>query len=721
MKKLFSLLLVGALSCSMAWGDDVASVTINGTTTNYTTFEDALAAANATTGATVTLLADYQYASNGGTPWNITSSMTIDGQNHKLSGWGKRTSNGSLKSYPTLLVNNGGSSMIDVTLKNLNIQNDNNNVDNNRYVKAIETRGYITSLTLNTVNIVAKNGAAQGICIGSSQESNAVVNIEKSSIDVGDNGYAILTFNPTTMTIDNSKLYGFSTLYLKGMNGSYGSYGSTITIQNQSELISNNTADGGQNYFGTIVCEDGGITVNATNCTIKAIAASKNVTNSIFCNSSANYYSDDNHKSADNVFNIGDGCKVNLSTKMRYFVIDDTYNYMYNGNELHSNAIVNLLSGSMYNFIPVDKYVYNSEAAVIYYDSEGYWDDSSYDYSKPSHIACQSGMGVLANEDASTKSDFPYTIGALTAPNPYAIVAYKGDEEEHDINKVDATSWEAQVATKPNTVGIISAETYEAVTATAFAKSTNNIVVSYPVGDDDYAYVAPTFNVTDLTDSKIGSNYDKTDYYSPEDFTATKGSYSRALKAGCNSACVPFDVKVDNVHFFAHELLTFSTFDQDANTVYFEYVNEVSAGTPFIILLSSARTWKVDFASTPLKGQPNEADAKAGVFRTTDEYGKAQKGEDEAYYSITPSGYFGKLTNNLYPFRACFQLEGATAGQNQSNNAAPRLGVITESNTVTYVDEVLSNSVASEKYIEDGKLVIYHNGKFYNANGMLVK
>ena len=683
----------------------VASMTDNGDILYYLTFDGALEDANATTDATITLLDNCSYATNGTGLWNITSSMTIDGASKTLSGYGAL---GSSKAATTLAINEGGESSIEVTLKDLTINNTCTGTGRAIDVRANVSQLDITNCQINTVG----SGNNQGISIvGNDANKKCIVNITNSTVqnmyNSHSNGYAIITYAPVTMSIDNSTIKGWAALYFKGSDtNNAGSKGSVVDIKNGSVLEGYNAQNGGQNYFGTIVCEDGGITVNAGVCTIKAEAPSTNVTNSVICNSSYN------SSTTNNTFNFNADSKVNLSTTMRYFVIDDAGSYC--------NAVVNLNANSKYNFIPTDQYVYNTNEyyTSTYNAQTGVWE--AVTVHKSTHIVCQSGMGVISNEDEETMAAYPYTIGAVSGdPNPYNIVAYKGDEEKHDMDHVEAPSWEAQVAAKPNTVGIISGETYDAVTATAFAKSTNNIVVKYPVGDDDYAYVAPTFNVTDLTADGIGTDYDKTDYYSPEDFTATKGGYSRALKAGCNSACVPFDVKVDNVHFYNHELLTFSTFDKDANTVYFEYVNEVSAGTPFIILLSEARTWSVAFASTKMKGKPISEDAKAGVFMTTDKYGKLQKGEDDAYYSITPSGYFGKLTNNLYPFRACFQLEGATPGNYQTT--APRLGIITESNTVTYVDEVLSNHVVSEKYIENGKLVIYHNGKFYNANGMLVK
>lgn len=143
----------------------------------------------------------------------------------------------------------------------------NNNGDNGR---AIETRGKITSFTLEgcTINITGK-GNNQGITIGGSQTSKAEINIKGSTISVGNAGYPIIAYNPMTLSINNSKLTGYSAIYFKGVVSSEGSHNSVVNIAN-CEYICPNVYDKGSNDFGAFVFEDDGITIDVVDSKINA-------------------------------------------------------------------------------------------------------------------------------------------------------------------------------------------------------------------------------------------------------------------------------------------------------------------------------------------------------------------------------------------------------------------------------------------------------------------
>jgi len=89
-----SLLVALCVICSTlsVWAADVASVTIGGTTTNYTSFTDAWSAANsATAEAAITLLQNVTGLSSTST-YSAAHNLTLDLNGHTLSGSGSITS-----------------------------------------------------------------------------------------------------------------------------------------------------------------------------------------------------------------------------------------------------------------------------------------------------------------------------------------------------------------------------------------------------------------------------------------------------------------------------------------------------------------------------------------------------------------------------------------------------------------------------------------------------
>ena len=129
MKKFFLIPLMTLFTCVMAWGADQH-------VSNIADLKDAIADASV---ETIYLDADIHYAATADASCiNILRSVTIDGQGHTLSGYGKRGTTGN---YPTIAINQGGSSMVDVVIKNMTI-------NNTKYSgRPVETRGKISSVT----------------------------------------------------------------------------------------------------------------------------------------------------------------------------------------------------------------------------------------------------------------------------------------------------------------------------------------------------------------------------------------------------------------------------------------------------------------------------------------------------------------------------------------------------------------------------------------------
>ena len=226
----------------------------------YETLQEAFNAA--TEGQTVTLLSDYnatnESMAGGNRQFVIKKSITFDGNGYTLTTKERGIGIGN--------VNNNLSSMIDVTIKNISINNTSSGA------RCIDTRGKINSLTLENVTL-STNGATgytQPLTIGGNQSTAATVNITNSTIKTDDNAtayYAIITFNPVNMNISSSTIMGWACIYAKAPDGSAGSAGSVFNID-QSTLISSNAYSGISNSFSAFMMEDNNVTINVTNTDI---------------------------------------------------------------------------------------------------------------------------------------------------------------------------------------------------------------------------------------------------------------------------------------------------------------------------------------------------------------------------------------------------------------------------------------------------------------------
>ena len=249
MKKLFLIPLMTLVCSVMVWANDAH-------VSNITDLKAAVANASV---ETIYLDADIDYAE--ASCINILRSVTIDGQGHTLSGYGRRA---STSSYPTIAINQGGSSMVDVTLKNLQMINP--------LWRVVETRGNIHSLTIDNCHIEAQRlntgDYDQPITIGGNQASQAAITIRNSKV-VAAVYYPIITFNPVHLTLENTDIEGWCSVYFKGQSSSAGSRGSVL-VADDCHFNAPNVYSGVSNAFGMFVCEDDGINITLNNCGMDA-------------------------------------------------------------------------------------------------------------------------------------------------------------------------------------------------------------------------------------------------------------------------------------------------------------------------------------------------------------------------------------------------------------------------------------------------------------------
>ena len=235
-----------------------AAITANGAVqAYYKTLAEAINAAQA--GATVELLADvtlaggYEDAAEG---LRIEKEITLEGNGHTIN---CGTFLKGIRVY-----NPSNVSDFNVNFENITVVN---NVVNGR---CIDTRSGNINLKVNSSTLIATNGNSQPLTIGGNDPVHRV-SLNKTTIDAGASGYAVISFVSTNVDINganNSTISGFAAFYLKGdakttnLNLGQGIYTGT----------NNHAVESG--VFGTIVLEGDNNVVNlmGTNATVKAIA-----------------------------------------------------------------------------------------------------------------------------------------------------------------------------------------------------------------------------------------------------------------------------------------------------------------------------------------------------------------------------------------------------------------------------------------------------------------
>lgn len=209
---------------------------------------------------------------------SFAKSLVVEGENHVIS-----------------LANRGfGLTGQKVTFKNVTIEN------NTSSGRCIDTRGTITELNLDNVVLSAPTAGAQPLTIGGNNANICKVNITNSVIRTkadGSYGYAIISFNPIDVVMKNSTVAGWTCFNMKSPDGSAGSAGSTIKIEN-SQLISKNVYSGESNAFSVFKIEDNDIDVDVKDTRIQMIGAS-NYENLFSFQKTGNYYSENNTLSFD--------------------------------------------------------------------------------------------------------------------------------------------------------------------------------------------------------------------------------------------------------------------------------------------------------------------------------------------------------------------------------------------------------------------------------------
>ena len=122
------------------------------------------------------------------------------------------------------------------------------------YGRCVDTRTNV-ELTLDDVELLATGGGnTQPLTIGGYDDGTEVL-VKDSEINAGADGYGIISFVETDLTIESSEVEGYAALYLR-----VGTAESEVEVD-ASTLVGNGQTGGETNDFATVVFEDDGVTV----------------------------------------------------------------------------------------------------------------------------------------------------------------------------------------------------------------------------------------------------------------------------------------------------------------------------------------------------------------------------------------------------------------------------------------------------------------------------
>jgi len=124
--------------------------------------------------------------------------------------------------------------------------------------RCISLFDYNDTLNLDSVEFVCTGaGNNQAITVGDFYSYPTIVNVNNSVINAGAAGYGIIYFSKVDLTIDNSSLTGYASVYGKGpISGYTGAYGSTVTIADSTFTAVNSYTEENDNSFAVLVDED---------------------------------------------------------------------------------------------------------------------------------------------------------------------------------------------------------------------------------------------------------------------------------------------------------------------------------------------------------------------------------------------------------------------------------------------------------------------------------
>ena len=187
--------------------------------------------------------------------------IKIDGQDHTLSA--------SSVQQPFQIV--GGADVADdveVRISDLTMES------TVAQANLLSVAGGNFSLVLDTVTLdttgAGSNDRALSIGWNSTEPGTVGIEMTDCTLQASASGYAVMTYNPVELSIENSALTGYAALYMYNDNygNGTGSAGSAVTIDGSTITANNPYATGSGSDFGAIVFKDKDIRVDIRNSDI---------------------------------------------------------------------------------------------------------------------------------------------------------------------------------------------------------------------------------------------------------------------------------------------------------------------------------------------------------------------------------------------------------------------------------------------------------------------
>ena len=187
--------------------------------------------------------------------------IKIDGQDHTLSA--------SSVQQPFQIV--GGADVaadVEVRISDLTMES------TVAQANLLSVAGGNFSLVLDTVTLdttgASSNDRALSIGWNSTEPGTVGIEMTDCTLQASASGYAIMTYNPVELSIENSALSGYAALYMYNDNygNGTGSAGSAVTIDGSTITANNPYATGSGSDFGAIVFKDKDIRVDIRNSDI---------------------------------------------------------------------------------------------------------------------------------------------------------------------------------------------------------------------------------------------------------------------------------------------------------------------------------------------------------------------------------------------------------------------------------------------------------------------
>lgn len=299
--------------------------------------------------------------------------------------------------------------------------------------------------------------------------------------------------------------------------------------------------------------------------------------------------------------------------------------------------------------------------------------DNTASYTVPAAVANVNGIVYAGTSEGQTKSLAEFILIQETAPNAIMIVDGANADEIQDVK---------------------------------------NVVFKY-ANDGVKAYVCRELVLTDLQN-----------FYTPVDFVAKSGSYTRTVSTRNSTACFPFPLATTDLPA-DYKILTFAYFQRidgaegDHGSVYFNTNNDIKAGVPCFLYSENPSDWNISFNNSTIVSTPENSGGLKGAFAQTD-YTQYQP----CYRPSTGDNKLAIANSDILPFRCVLSLKHDMRfndGEDVSQNAPERLKMFIIDDEANGIETLKMDNDESVIYNINGqRLMNADKAGFYIINGKKV-